>query len=65
MKANRRWPTLQAEQIRRALIRIAKSFPAAQPLANRQPNWVAQRPRWLRKNQAAFLFDEAPSVWDD
>jgi hypothetical protein len=61
LKANRRRPTLQGERVRRALVRIAKSFPADQPLANRQANWVAHAAQLVTQDEAAFLFDEAVS----
>jgi hypothetical protein len=61
LKANRRRPTLQGERVRRALVRIARSFPVQQPLARRQANWVTHAARLVTQDEAAFLFDEAVS----
>jgi hypothetical protein len=61
LKANRRRPTLQGERVRRALVRIARSFPADQALALRQPNWVTHAADLVTQDEAAFLFDEAVS----
>lgn len=61
LKANRRRPTLQGERVRRALVRIARLFPANQPLARRQANWVTHAVQFVTQDEAAFLFDEAIS----
>jgi hypothetical protein len=61
MKTNRRRPTLHGERVRRALIRIARLFPAHQTIAGRQTDWVAPAAQLITEDEAAFLFDEAIS----
>jgi hypothetical protein len=61
LKTYRRRPTLQGERVRRALVRIARSFPAEQSLANWKVNWVDHAAQLVTQDEAAFLYEEAVS----